>query len=185
MAALEADSTYDLTVLRVQQNADTFPATSAESPDGLMHCHFIDVNDGYGNIYNLQVCNVNDFYNDCAPGDIVRVVIKKFTKQKYTLVSLQAISVKPLVPENDYEMLNKLQSLKKPVPPVSAGLPLASVSVPLKRTSNPPMAGTAAAIALQAAVQYCTNDIGEDFKKEYPDIKDTFELFFKLLTSKI
>ncbi len=190
MENLQPDQIYHFKVIRIKENAQEVPAKKIESPDGLLHCHYIDVAHANGMVYNLQVCNVNNFYTDCEVGDRIEVVIKTLTKGRYTLYSLQALEPAldpdPTKIESD-AVIKSLESLKKTIPPIATSIPPnPNSATPLKKTSNPPMAGTAAAIALQAAVQYCTGtEIGEEFKKEYPDIEETFEKFFRLLTSKI
>jgi hypothetical protein len=159
---LKIEQTYEMEVLRINPAAERFPSRAAEG--GTMYCHQFILCDALDNDpeYKCQICDKNDNQAYAKPKDIIVFKVKTFTKNIHTI-----------------EIIENKGHGTKTVP----GKPIA---IDTTKYPNPIMGGTAAALALNAAVSYWSvrGEANESETFNSDNVIKTADVFYNFLISK-
>jgi len=162
---LTTGATYHLTVSKVEEDYDQF--SSKHSVNGIMHCHLFTLENRETEArYPCQICDSFTSQNYAQPGDIVSVKIKNYSAPK-SVYTLESINVIPPQPEST----TKAKQMQAAPQPKSAPTPIP--------VHNPHIAGTAAAIAMQLAVQFKLGVYDKGLPYLGPNIAELGEVLFK------
>ena len=162
MSRLMNGQTYTLRVKFIKDAADQF---QNKATGDVTYCHFITLVDELQEFYECQVCNTNSTQNFCSLNDTVKVKIKAFTKDRYTL--------------EDISVVNKYNA-----PDHATVVTSANVHVPaMPSQGNPQLAGKASTLALNSAVTFYQNrGLGEG--DHATTVLTMAEKFYQFLISK-
>jgi hypothetical protein len=156
--------TYQFIVKSIQSNADNFEKRDGT---GKSYCHYFVMKSDDGFECDCQICDSNEMQNYCSIGDIVKIKIKQFSRNRYTL---ESISI-------DKSFANPKQSTSandsNPPAPTTPSL-------------NPQVAGKASSVALNAAISFYSNRALPDIFIDNPSgaITEIADDFYKFLISK-
>lgn len=156
------NQSYTLKVKEMQAAADSF---ENKVSGGRSYCHYITLADENGELFYAQICDGFASQSYCNVGDIVKVKIKVFTRDRYTLESIAVVN--HTVPASNN----------------NAPAPLSNNN-PVKSSINTHVAGKASSVAINAAVSYYANRPVSNEKNPASDIITLSEELYKFLISK-
>lgn len=154
---------FTFVVKSIQHAADSFQKKGS----GVSYCHYLVLADETGEEYPSQICNDYTTLNHCKEGDMVRVKMKTFSRNRYTIESIDVTGHAPV-------------THTPPPTTATASSPKPNVTP----DSNPNVAGKATSIALNASVAFFANRPNSNEKAPQVEILALAEHFFNFLTGK-